>query len=62
MTRYGGQPTRDQRARDANGLRNACCACGNDGSAERPLMLINGQRIHADHTTDPGTGFYREAS
>jgi hypothetical protein len=51
--------SRDQQERDHNGLREACCACGHDGTKSRPLGISKtGSRIHIDHFTNPRSGLY----
>jgi len=61
-----GQPAVNdrQRARDADPrLRNACSACGHDGTDDDPLVLTRGgSRVHRSHTLDPDDGFYGEGS
>jgi hypothetical protein len=50
-----------QRRRDANGLGNACAACGNQGTAGDPLTVgptTDGFRIHQSHVTDPASAFH----
>lgn len=49
-----------QQARDHNGQRNMCSACGHDGTTRDPLVLDeDGFRIHRSHATDPRSGYYR---
>lgn len=51
-----------QQARDHNGQRNICAACGHDGTKADPLVkTLDGHRIHRNHTTDPRSGYYRQA-
>lgn len=51
-----------QQARDHNGLRNICAACGHDSTAADPLVKsLDGYRIHRSHATDPRSGYYRQA-
>lgn len=49
-----------QRERDQDPrLRNACAACGHDGTSEDPLVVTtDGSRVHRSHTTNPDSGFY----
>lgn len=51
-----------QQARDHNGQRNICAACGHDGTTRDPLVLADdGFRVHRSHTTDPSSGLYGTA-
>jgi hypothetical protein len=57
-----GYISASQQARDHNGLRNICTACGHDGTPADPLVKsLDGSRIHRSHTTDPRSGFYGQA-
>jgi hypothetical protein len=54
-----GWISKSQQDRDHSGLRNACAACGHDGTKQRPLGLSNtGSRIHTEHFTNPASGLY----
>lgn len=51
-----------QQQRDHNGQRNTCAACGHPGTGADPLVLsADGWRVHRSDTTDPRSGFYRQA-
>lgn len=48
-----------QQARDHNGQRNICAACGHNGTNADPLVkATDGFRIHRTHTTDRRSGYY----
>ena len=54
-----GWISKDQQERDYRGLRNACGACGHDGTAASPLGLSDtGSRIHRGHFEDPTSGLF----
>lgn len=47
-----------QRQRDADGRSGICAACGRFATADDPLLVAGGVRVHTSHTTDPGSGFH----
>lgn len=48
-----------QIVRDNRGQARVCAACGHDDEG-RPLTVVDGMRIHADHLEDPNCGYYEE--
>lgn len=49
-----------QRERDAEPrLRNICAACGRPGTADNPLVIAEGYRVHRSKTTELGDGSRR---
>jgi len=48
-----------QQARDHNGQRNTCSACGHDGTAANPVVIDDeGWRVHRSHVGDASSGLY----
>ena len=48
----------EQRERDGRGQRNICAACGHPGTADNPLVISDGYRVHETHKTDPESGLH----
>lgn len=52
-------PNAEQRARDENGLRETCSACGGPEVTRDPLVIAaDGYRVHVSHVITPGDGYY----